>query len=295
MLIDQTARNVATASDAETSSTSGSAKSYENLKPMSENNSQTQSLEQPSAGVAHKEDTHMDDFAAALESYTLETEPAPSEDNVFKGTVIKITTTHVVVDIGFKSEGLVPIAEVTNSDGSIKFQPGDDIEVMVQRGQNEDGSVLLSHERAERVRIWENIEKSYHSKEAVKGTVVERVKGGVSVDIGVKAFMPGSQVDVHPVRNLETLKGQEIEVRVIKLNKKRGNIVVSRKAILDEEVVSKRGKTLENLHEEAILTGTVKNLTDYGAFVDLGGIDGLLHITDMSWGRLTHPRDLVHV
>src|SRR6266700_3205206 len=296
MLAEQTARNVATASESETSSSSGSAQSYENLKPMSENNSQTQSVEQPTAGVAHKkEDTHMEDFAAALESYTLETEPAPSEDNVFKGTVIKITATHVVVDIGFKSEGLVPIAEVTDAHGNVKFEPGQEIEVMVQRGENEEGSVLLSHERAERVRVWENIEKAYHSKEPVKGTVVERVKGGVSVDIGVKAFMPGSQVDVHPVRNLETLKGQEIEVRVIKLNKKRGNIVVSRKAILDEEIVSKRGKTLENLHEEAILTGTVKNLTDYGAFVDLGGIDGLLHITDMSWGRLTHPRDLVHV
>jgi len=295
MLVEQTARNVATVSEAETSS-SGSAESYENSNPMSENNSQTQSVEHPSAGVTHKkEDTHMEDFATALESYTLETEPAPSEDNVFKGTVIKITATHVVVDIGFKSEGLVPIAEVTDAHGNVKFEPGQEIEVMVQRGENEEGSVLLSHERAERVRVWENIEKAYHSKEPIKGTVVERVKGGVSVDIGVKAFMPGSQVDVHPVRNLETLKGQEIEVRVIKLNKKRGNIVVSRKALLDEEIVSKRGKTLENLHEEAILTGTVKNLTDYGAFVDLGGIDGLLHITDMSWGRLTHPRDLVHV
>jgi small subunit ribosomal protein S1 len=129
----------------------------------------------------------------------------------------------------------------------------------------------------------------------MKGTVVERVKGGVSVDIGVKAFMPGSQVDTHPLRNLDTLKGHEIEVRVIKLNKKRGNIVVSRKVILDEEVATKREKTLEHLQENSVLTGTVKNLTDYGAFVDLGGIDGLLHITDMSWGRLTHPRDLVHV
>jgi small subunit ribosomal protein S1 len=212
MLVEQTARNVATASDGETSSSSGSAQSYENLKPMSENNSQTQSVEQPTAGVAHKkEETHMDDFAAALESYTLETEPAPSEDNVFKGTVIKITATHVVVDIGFKSEGLVPIAEVTDAHGNVKFEPGQEIEVMVQRGENEEGSVLLSHERAERVRVWENIEKAYHSKEPIKGTVVERVKGGVSVDIGVKAFMPGSQVDVHPVRNLETLKGQEIE------------------------------------------------------------------------------------
>ncbi len=298
MLAEQTARNVATASESETSSSSGSAQSYENLKSMSENNSQTQSVEQPTAGVAHKkEETHMDDFAAALESYTLETEPAPSEDNVFKGTVIKITATHVVVDIGFKSEGLVPIAEVTDAHGNVKFEPGQEIEVMVQRGENEEGSVLLSHERAERVRVWENIEKAYHSKEPVKGTVVERVKGGVSVDIGVKAFMPGSQVDVHPVRNLETLKGQEIEVRVIKLNKKRGNIVVSRKAILDEEIVSKRGKTLENLHEEAILTGTVKNLTDYGAFVELEqGIEGLVHVSEMSWSkRMKHPSKLVIV
>jgi small subunit ribosomal protein S1 len=295
MWVEHTARSEHHGSDAESNSSADSAQSYENSTTMSGNESQTQSAEQPSAGVTHKEETHMEDFATALESYTLETEPAPSEDNVFKGTVIKITATHVVVDIGFKSEGLVPIAEVTDANGNVKFEPGQDIEVMVQRGENEEGSVLLSHERAQRVRVWENIEKAYHSKEAVKGTVVERVKGGVSVDIGVKAFMPGSQVDVHPVRNLETLKGHEIEVRVIKLNKKRGNIVVSRKAILDEEIASKRGKTLENLAEGAILTGTVKNLTDYGAFVDMGGIDGLLHITDMSWGRLTHPRDLVHV
>src|ERR1700743_2751310 len=295
-MIDHTARNEDFSSEAESNSSMDSVQSYENnLTIMSGNESQTQSAEQPTAGNAHKEETHMDDFAAALESYTLETEPAPSEDNVFKGTVIKITATHVVVDIGFKSEGLVPIAEVTDAHGNVKFQPGQEIEGMVQRGENEEGSVLLSHERAERVRVWENIEKAYHSKEAVKGTVVERVKGGVSVDIGVKAFMPGSQVDIHPVRNLETLKGQEIEVRVIKLNKKRGNIVVSRKPILNEEAPSKRGKTLEHLEEGAIMTGTVKNLTDYGAFVDLGGIDGLLHITDMSWGRLTHPRDLVNV
>src|SRR6202163_2733432 len=295
MLVEPTVRSEHPSSEAESNSSADSAQSYENSTTMSGNESQTQSLEQPIAGVTHKEETHMEDFASALESYTLETEPAPSEDNVFKGTVIKITATHVVVDIGFKSEGLVPIAEVTDAHGNIKFEPGQEIEVMVQRGENEEGSVLLSHERASRVRVWENIEKAYHSKEAVKGTVVERVKGGVSVDIGVKAFMPGSQVDTHPVRNLETLKGHEIEVRVIKLNKKRGNIVVSRKAILDEEVASKRGKTLENLAEGAILTGTVKNLTDYGAFVDMGGIDGLLHITDMSWGRLTHPRDLVNV
>jgi small subunit ribosomal protein S1 len=299
MSFEHTERTVPPAPESESSETSAEAgsshQSYEKPVNMSGNQSQIQSTEQPSAGVSQKEETHMEDFAAALESYTLETEPAPSEDNVFKGTVIKITATHVVVDIGFKSEGLVPIAEVTDPQGNIKFEPGQEIEVMVQRGENEEGAVLLSHERAQRVRVWENIEKAYHSKEPMKGTVVERVKGGVSVDIGVKAFMPGSQADTHPVRNLDTLRGHEIEVRVIKLNKKRGNIVVSRKAILDEEVASKRQKTLEHLAEGAALTGTVKNLTDYGAFVDLGGIDGLLHITDMSWGRLTHPRDLVHV
>src|SRR6266849_8497996 len=295
MSVKETARSESIQPEAETRSSSVPSEVLQKNSTMSGNNTQLESTEQPTAGTAHKEETHMEDFATALESYTLETEPAPSEDNVFKGTVIKITATHVVVDISFKSEGLVPIAEVTDAHGNIKFQPGDPIEVMVQRGENEEGSVLLSHERAQRVRVWENIEKAYHTKEAIKGTVVERVKGGVSVDIGVKAFMPGSQVDTHPVRNLDTLKGQEIEVRVIKLNKKRGNIVVSRKAIMDEEVAVKREKTLEHLQEDSILTGTVKNLTDYGAFVDLGGIDGLLHITDMSWGRLTHPRDLVHV
>src|SRR5438270_8063729 len=287
---NNTARTLETAPEAD-----HQPQSPNHLITMPGNNSEIQSVEQPNVGIAQKEDTHMDDFAAALESYTLETEPAPSEDNVFKGSVVKITTTHVVVDIGFKSEGLVPIAEVTDSGGQVEFQPGDEIEVMVQRGENEEGAVRLSHERAERVRVWEQIDKAYHSKEPIRGKIVERVKGGVSVDIGVKAFMPGSQVDVHPVRNLDTLKGQEVDVRVIKLNKKRGNIVVSRKAILEEELTSKREKTLEHLAEDAVLTGTVKNLTDYGAFVDLGGIDGLLHITDMSWGRLTHPRDLVHV
>jgi len=250
----------AAVSDAETNKPSGPGETHGSFTTMTTDNPEPQSLERPNAGQAQKEETHLDDFAAALESYTLETEPAPSEDNVFKGSVIKLTLTHVVVDIGFKSEGLVPIAEVTNADGSMKFQPGDEIEVMVQRGENEEGSVLLSHERAQRVRVWEQIDQAYHSKAAVKGRIVERVKGGVSVDIGVKAFMPGSQVDVHPVRNLDGLKGHEIEVRVIKLNKKRGNIVVSRKAILEDEAASKLTKTLETLKEGEVMTGTVKNL-----------------------------------
>jgi small subunit ribosomal protein S1 len=237
-----------------------------------------------------------EDFAAALETYTTETEAAVSEDRVLKGTVLKVTGTHAFVDIGLKSEGVVPIAEVTDHEGNVKVQPGDEIDVMTERGQSEDGYPKLSHQKAARLRAWDEIEKAFNQKSAVKGLVVERIKGGLNVDVlGARGFLPGSQVDVKPVRNLETYLGQQIEVRIIKLNKKRGNIVVSRKELLEEVLTEKRSQVLEHLKEDAILTGTVKNLTDYGAFVDLGGIDGLLHITDMSWGRLTHPRDLVHV
>jgi small subunit ribosomal protein S1 len=236
----------------------------------------------------------MEDFATALETFTAETE-ALNESRIHKGTVLKITASHVVVDIGSKSEGLVPVAEVHDSDGNPTVQPGDEIDVMVQHGEVEEGYVALSYQKAQRIRVWEDIEKAYNDKTPIKGKVVERVKGGLSVDIGARAFLPGSQVDLKPVRNLDALKGQDIEVRVIKLNRKRGNIVVSRKQMLEEELGEKRTKTLEKLEEGAVMTGVVKNLTDYGAFVDLGGIDGLLHITDMSWGRLTHPRDLVNV
>jgi small subunit ribosomal protein S1 len=240
------------------------------------------------------------DFAAALESFEAEQSAAeaaaPAEENLQKGTVVKLTDKYVVVDIGFKSEGMVPIAQVMGRDGQPKFKPGDSIDVVIDRGETEEGYVLLSHEKAQRVRVWDDIEKAYNDKALIKGYVVDRVKGGLSVDVGgVRAFLPGSQVDLKPVRNLDGYKGQELDVRVIKLNKKRGNIVVSRKQLLEEEQAEKRSKTLEHLEEGAVLTGTVKNLTDYGAFVDLGGLDGLLHITDMSWGRLTHPRDLVNV
>ena len=240
------------------------------------------------------------DFAAALESFEAEQSAAeaaaPADDHIQKGTVVKLTDKYVVVDVGSKSEGMVPIAQVIGRDGQPRFKPGDSIDVVTDRGETEEGYVLLSHEKAARVRVWDDIEKAYNDKSTIKGYVVDRVKGGLSVDVGgVRAFLPGSQVDLKPVRNLDGYKGHEIDVRVIKLNKKRGNIVVSRKQLLEEEQSEKRSKTLEHLEEGAVLTGTVKNLTDYGAFVDLGGLDGLLHITDMSWGRLTHPRDLVNV
>ncbi len=241
----------------------------------------------------------MEDFSAALEAFEREqaAEAAAVEaygDKVVSGTVIKQTDKHLVVDVGLKSEGLVPLEQVVDHTGEAKFKAGDVIDVVIEREEPE-GGYLVSYEKAQRLRVWDVIEKAANDKTPVIGTVVSRVKGGLTVDIGMKAFLPGSQLEIRPVRNLDGYLGQQIEVRVIKLNKKRGNVVVSRKEILEEEQNSKRTHTLEQLGEGAVLTGTVKNLTDYGAFVDLGGIDGLLHITDMSWGRLTHPRDLVNV
>ena len=237
-----------------------------------------------------------EDFAAALETFTTETEEAAGEDHVIKGTVLKITPTHVVVDIGAKSEGMLPLAEVLNHEGQSRFQPGDEIDVMREKGETEEGYINLSHQKAQRLRAWDEIEKAYTEKKPIQAQVVERIKGGLTVDIlGARAFLPGSQADLRTVHNLEGLKGEMLEVAVIKLNKKRGNIVVSRKQVLEEEQTEKRSKTLEHLEEGTILTGVVKNLTEYGAVVDLGGLDGLLHVTDMSWGRLTHPRDLVNV
>jgi len=241
------------------------------------------------------------DFAAALESFdreqALEKDAAQAltaEDVITTGTVVKITDKHVVVDIGLKSEGLIPLDQVTDHTGAVKFAVGDTVEVVVEREESE-GGYLVSHEKALRHKVWDKLEEACNTKTPVKGMVVSRVKGGLTVDIGIKAFLPGSQVEIRPVRNLDAYIGTEIDVRVIKLNKKRGNVVISRKEILEEEQNAKKEVTLSTLEEGSIFTGVVKNLTDYGAFVDMGGLDGLLHITDMSWGRLTHPRDLVNV
>ena len=254
------------------------------------------------ANVASSHDHDFDggeDFSAQLEAFEREqaAEAAAVEaygDSVVNGTIIKLTDKHAVIDVGLKSEGLLPIEQVLDHTGEPKFKAGDVIDVVIEREEPE-GGYLVSYDKAQRLRVWDVIEKAANEKTPVIGTVVSRVKGGLTVDIGLKAFLPGSQLEVRPVRNLDGYLGTQIEVRVIKLNKKRGNVVVSRKEILEEEQNAKRSTTLEHLVEGAILTGTVKNLTDYGAFVDLGGIDGLLHITDMSWGRLTHPRDLVNV
>ncbi len=267
-------------------------------EPSSQPAETTPAAPRSEAPRPEKEPT-MEDFATALETFEQEqaqTEAALNEEQIVTGTVLKVTAQYVVVDIGYKSEGVVPVAEFTDHEGNVTVKRGDEIAVMREPGHTEEGYINLSHEKAQRLHAWDEIEKAYNDKASVKARVIDRIKGGLTVDIlGARAFLPGSQVDLRPVRNLDGLKGHEIDVRIIKLNKKRGNVVASRKQLLEEEQSEKRTKTLEQLHEDGILTGTVKNLTDYGAFVDLGGIDGLLHITDMSWGRLTHPRDLVQV
>src|ERR1700680_3900383 len=194
-----------------------------------------------------------------------------------------------------KAEGLIQVDEFLDENGEITVQPGDIVDVLLERTEDREGYVVLSREKAEKMKIWDEVEKAYAERKVVIGRVIERIKGGLAVDIGVRAFLPGSQIDVRPVRNLDALRGQELRMRVIKVNKKRGNIVLSRKVLLEEENAEKKKHTLHHLAEGKVLKGTVKNITDYGAFIDLGGIDGLLHITDMSWGRVGHPSELFKV
>src|SRR3954447_11237301 len=217
------------------------------------------------------------------------------ENEIVRGTVVQLTKDYAVVDIGYKSEGQVPIQEFGLAEGKPNVKVGDAVEVLLESRENDTGMVVLSKEKADKMRIWDEISAACERDEIVKGTIVGRVKGGLSVDIGVKAFLPGSQVDIRPVRNLDQYIAKEFEFKVIKFNKKRGNIVLSRRVLLEKEREELKKETLKNLKEGAILKGVVKNLTDYGAFIDLGGIDGLLHVTDMSWGRIGHPSEMFEV
>ena len=218
-----------------------------------------------------------------------------TEGEVIEGTVLKVSTSEVIVDVGYKSEGIISINEFLDENGEVTVQPGDAVDVLLERTEDREGHIVLSREKAEKMKIWDDVEKAYTDRRVVIGRVIERIKGGVAVDIGVRAFLPGSQIDVRPVRNLDALKGQELRMRVIKVNKKRGNIVLSRKVLLEEENAEKKKETLANMAEGNVMQGVVKNLTDYGAFIDLGGIDGLLHVTDMSWGRAQHPSEIFKV
>jgi small subunit ribosomal protein S1 len=219
-------------------------------------------------------------------------EPAAAEGEIFDGHVLAVTDAGVIVDVGGKFEGLVPAQEFVDSGSPIEFGAGQTIEVERLHAQK-DGYVLLSHVRAHRRRVWERIEKSYREHATIKGKVTERIKGGLVVDIGVRSFLPASQIELRPVHDLDSWKDKEIEVRVLKLNRKRGNVVVSRRAILEEAQKSKRESLMGSLAEGTVVTGKVKNVTDYGVFVDLGGMDGLLHVSDLVWGRVPHPSSIV--
>ncbi len=236
------------------------------------------------------ENLGMDELLSLYDKSTL------NEGEIVKGRVVKITPSDVVVDIGYKSEGLLPVSEVTGYDGQVRVKRGDEIDVFVERLEDSSGYVLLSREKAARMRIWDDIEAAFKADEPITGRVIDRVKGGLSVDVGgVKAFLPGSLVDTKPIKNLDTLKGHDYKFKIVSFDKKRSNVVLSRRAIIEVEQAHQKLETFGRLEEGKLTHGVVKNITDYGVFVDLGGVDGLLHITDISWGRVNHPSEYFNV
>ncbi|MBI3794441.1 MAG: 30S ribosomal protein S1 [Nitrospinae bacterium] len=215
------------------------------------------------------------------------------EGEVITGVIVDINNDSIVVDVGFKSEGIIPMDEFPHGSGQLKI--GQEVEVFIEDTENDDGVMVFSMEKASRMRLWEELLKKYEANQTIRGVIFGKIKGGLAVDIGLKAFLPGSQIDVRPPKNLDTLLGREFEFRIIKMNAKRGNIVLSRRVLVEEERKVTKDSTLSTLEEGKIVEGVVKNITDYGAFIDLGGVDGLLHITDMSWGRINHPSELLKV
>src|SRR5271156_1805181 len=256
-------------------------------EPVVSTTSAAPSVEEPGAESGETNET-MDQLMKQFDA----PEPVVPEGEIFDGHVIAVTDAGVIVDVGGKFEGLVPAQEFLDSGSPIEFGKGQTIEVERLHAQK-DGYVLLSHTRAHRRRVWERIEKAYREHTTITGKVTERIKGGLVVEIGVRSFLPASQIELRPVHDLDALKDKEIEVRVLKLNRKRGNVVVSRRAILEEDQKSKRDTLMNSLAEGTVVTGKVKNVTDYGVFVDLGGMDGLLHVSDLVWGRVPHPSSIV--
>jgi small subunit ribosomal protein S1 len=246
--------------------------------------------------TANKGDSFASLFEASNEAQTGVADAA-GEGQIVKGLIVKVSRDAVVVDIGGKSEGVISKAEFADAMGLVHVRQGDYVDVFVESRESDEGLISLSKEKADKMKVWDEISSACERDEIIDGTISQRVKGGLSVTIkgGVKAFLPGSQVDLRPVRNLDKLIGQTCEFKVIKFNKKRGNIVLSRRVLLEKERDEMKQKTLQTLEEGQVLDGTIKNLTEYGAFVDLGGIDGLLHITDMSWGRVNHPSEVFKV
>ena len=231
---------------------------------------------------------------AALAALYEETFRNLEEGTITEGRVVALTKDKVVVDIGYKSEGMIP-SDQFSSDDLQALKVGDSIQVYIEECEDADGNLVLSKEKADKMKIWEELEKLFNEEKSIDGKIISRIKGGMMVDIGVKAFLPGSQIDLHPVRDLDGLVGKTFPLKIIKINHRRGNVVVSRRVLLEETRDKKRQTTLANLKEGQLIQGMVKNITDYGAFIDLGGIDGLLHITDMSWGRVGHPSEMFTV
>src|SRR5688572_17704697 len=232
-----------------------------------------------------------DDFASLFEQ-SLKT---PSHGDVITGRVVSVGRDAVTVDIGYKCEGTISLHEFLDRDGECTVALGDDVDVLFEGTDQESGAVHLSRQKALQLVVWHDVERAFQDEGAVEGTIVGKVKGGLKVDIGVSAFLPGSHADIRPTRNLDRYIGQHGRFAILKFNRSRGNVVVSRRAVLERERTALKSETLKVLEEGVILEGTVKNITDYGAFVDLGGLDGLLHVTDMSWGRVGHPSELVNV
>jgi len=230
-----------------------------------------------------------------FESLMEESLKAPRPGDVLVGRVMLITRDHVIIDINYKCEGQVPLTEFLDGSGNVTVKEGDEVDVYFEGTETENGTVMLSHAKAEKFKIWRELDRAFQTETPVEGVVLGKVKGGLKVDIGVPAFLPGSHVDIRPARNLDRYVGQRGRFQILKFNRARGNVVVSRRSVLERERASLKEQTLKVLEEGVILEGTVKNITDYGAFIDLGGIDGLLHITDMSWGRLSHPSEVLKV
>ena len=268
--------------------------------------SQDESVSQNGYPMIHQDEQRLDDVT--IEDDTGEDMDADNfmkmyeeslksiqEGEVVPGEIVQVDKEYVLVDIGYKSEGQIPIQEFTDEEGRVSAQVGDKVEVLLERREDDEGVIRLSKEKAAKIKIWDQIKEIYETNGTVKGRIVSRVKGGLSVDIGLQAFLPGSQVDLRPVRDMDSLVETEHEFKIVKYNKRRGNIVLSRRAILEAERAALKEETLKIIEENAVLKGVVKNITDYGLFIDLGGIDGLVHITDMSWGRVGHPSEMHRV
>lgn len=253
-------------------------------------NLETQNTNLP-AEEHEQENTREEDFAELVESSFHKVQ----EGEVVTGTVVQITPEHVMVDVGSKSEGQIPLEQFLDEQGELTVKVGDEVKVFLEDTEESSGQVKISKSKADKIRIWEEIAQICDTDQTISGRVVSRVKGGLQVDIGVSAFLPGSQVDLRPVRNFEKYIGETFDFNVLKYNRKRGNIVLSRRPLLEKSKGAKKGEILKTLETSGLFTGVVKNITDYGAFIDLGGIDGLLHITDMSWGRINHPSDILKV